>query len=223
MLHEPRVHSAQLVPLIRDVLVDAGYQRSDLGAVAVSKGPGSYTGLRIGVSTAKGLAFGLEIPIVGVATFDALAWANRAAPSAHPSSPRKLSGLSRADLLTTAPSRRNEAYWQLWQVDTEFPIAVTAPRSDNFADVAEVLRKLNAPLILVGEGLEALRPVLEAAGVSVSVISPDESHRVIHGVSALGHHLVAEGKHEDVAQFEPFYLKEFVAKKGGSPFDRLPF
>ncbi|MFV1981642.1 MAG: tRNA (adenosine(37)-N6)-threonylcarbamoyltransferase complex dimerization subunit type 1 TsaB, partial [Rhodothermia bacterium] len=78
VLREPRIHSAKLVPLIREVVEDAGFQTRDIDAVAVSKGPGSYTGLRIGVSTAKGLAFGLDIPLVGVATFEALGWANRA-------------------------------------------------------------------------------------------------------------------------------------------------
>jgi len=216
VVREPRSHSAKLVPLIREVVEDAGFQTRDIRAVAVSKGPGSYTGLRIGVSTAKGLAFGLDIPLVGVATFEALAWANLAGLSAR-LAPRT------AHLLTTAVSKRNEVYWQMWQTDNDQATAQSEPKSDRYAEVADVLRKLKYPVILVGEGLEALRPVLEGSGVSVSVIELDESHLAIHGVSALGHRLLAEGRTEDVALFEPFYLKEFVARKGRSPFEKLPF
>ena len=211
-----------MVPLIREVVLDAGYQKRDIGAISVSKGPGSYTGLRIGVSTAKGLAFGLAIPLVGVATFEALAWANR-----HIGSPRREAATREPGkddvLVTTAPSRRNEAYWQLWRHDALVPVALTEPTSDTYDDVADALRRSNDFMTLAGDGAEILQAVLEKVGLSPVVLGVEELQPAIHGVSALGHRLIDLGQTEDVALFEPFYLKEFVALKGASPFDRLPF
>ena len=72
-LHRPRVHAEQLVPLVDNLLERAAVNRADLDAIAVSMGPGSYTGLRIGVSTAKGLAMALDAALIGVPTLEALA------------------------------------------------------------------------------------------------------------------------------------------------------
>src|SRR5690606_627052 len=72
-LDEPNVHASKLTRLIEKVVFDAGIKLSDLDAVAVSKGPGSYTGLRIGVSTAKGLCYGLDIPLIGIDSLLSLA------------------------------------------------------------------------------------------------------------------------------------------------------
>lgn len=72
-LDESNVHASKLTRLIEQVMRDASLQLSDLNAVAVSKGPGSYTGLRIGVSTAKGLCYGLEIPLIAIDSLHSLA------------------------------------------------------------------------------------------------------------------------------------------------------
>ena len=69
----PRQHAAQLVPYIQEVLKESGVSANTLDAVAVSEGPGSYTGLRVGVSLAKGLCFGAGIPLIGVGTLDLIA------------------------------------------------------------------------------------------------------------------------------------------------------
>lgn len=72
-MYQENVHGQKLMPIIDNLLMQVGVQPKELDAVAVSSGPGSYTGLRIGVSTAKGLAFGLNIPLIAVDTLDALA------------------------------------------------------------------------------------------------------------------------------------------------------
>jgi len=204
--------------LIREVVEEAGFQTYDIDAVAVSKGPGSFTGLRIGVSTAKGLAFGLDIPLVGVATFEALAWANRTLVFAT-----NVPGRRQSSLVTTAPSRRDETYWQLWKVDADPPTPLTEPRSDLYREVGRRLREAELPITLVGEGADLLAAVLEEPDPPARVVGPEEMRPAIHGVTELGHRLLVKGRTEDVALFEPFYLKEFIARKGRSPFDRLPF
>ena len=71
---EPRVHASMTAPYVSEMLNELGLKVKDCSAVAVGKGPGSYTGLRVGVSTAKGLCFGAGIPLISVGTLDTLVW-----------------------------------------------------------------------------------------------------------------------------------------------------
>src|SRR5690606_4871070 len=104
-LFQENVHAQKLMPLIETLLQQAGVGQDELCAVAVSRGPGSYTGLRIGVSTAKGLAYALGIPLIGVETLDALA--RRAIPFAKPD-----------DLVVTMiDARRMEVYCKILDGD----------------------------------------------------------------------------------------------------------
>ncbi|EPR69893.1 tRNA (adenosine(37)-N6)-threonylcarbamoyltransferase complex dimerization subunit type 1 TsaB [Cyclobacterium qasimii] len=73
-LHQDNVHGSKLVPLIKSLLQEADYSISSFDAIAVAQGPGSYTGLRIGVSTAKGLAFAHDLPLIGIDSLDGLGW-----------------------------------------------------------------------------------------------------------------------------------------------------
>ena len=199
VLTEPRVHAAKLAPTIRDLAADHGGLES-IDAIAVSKGPGSYTGLRIGVSTAKGLAFALDVPLVGVQTFEALALANV--------------GFVKDDatLATTAPSRRNEVYWQMWSRRDDAVVPVTEPVSDRITDVKEALEASGESIVVLGEGSGLLGRT-----------PPADARPAVRGVAVVGADRIRLGQVEDVISFEPYYLKEFVAKKPGSPFERLSF
>src|SRR5687767_11793844 len=73
-VYTPQSHATRLAPMIDEVRTEAGIALQQLQAVAVASGPGSYTGLRIGVSTAKGLCYTLQIPLVAVGTLDVMAW-----------------------------------------------------------------------------------------------------------------------------------------------------
>jgi tRNA threonylcarbamoyladenosine biosynthesis protein TsaB len=217
VIREPRMHSSRLVPLIKEIVIESGRSIPDIGAIAVSKGPGSFTGLRIGVSTAKGMAYALGIPLVGVETFEALAHANTYSDT----------DLHRTLLVTIAPSRKNETYWQAWRLgapgDLRRPESTSEARSDTFEDAADMLLENSLPMTIVGPGADELLARIQYAGSDAMVIAPDDARPAVTGVSALGHELLALKQIEDVAQFEPFYLKAFVARKGGSPFDRLGF
>lgn len=212
VVDEPRVHATRLVPTIRELISDAGLSMSDLAAVAVSKGPGSFTGLRIGVSTAKGLCYGLGIPLIGVPTLEAMAFANRLDLD-----------FSVSRLLTVAPSRRGEAYWQVWDVASQNPMPLAEARSDMFETiVSEFLEASPVRFVIVGEIPDLLLRGFESARADFFVVSSDSRRPTIEGIVALGSASFGRSDFEDVATFEPHYLKEFVAKKGGSPFDRLP-
>jgi len=101
-----KTHSRRLLPLARFLFRDMGLKFSDLDLVAVSQGPGSFTGLRIGMSVAKGLAYGLRIPIVGVPTLDALAHAVTGCPGDY--------------VCPLIDARKGEVYCALYEIDLDY-------------------------------------------------------------------------------------------------------
>ncbi|QXD14362.1 tRNA (adenosine(37)-N6)-threonylcarbamoyltransferase complex dimerization subunit type 1 TsaB [Rhodocaloribacter litoris] len=213
-LVRPRAHAENLVPMIRDVLGYAGVPPERLEAVAVSKGPGSYTGLRIGVSTAKGLVVALGIRLVGVPSLEALA--AQLVPVTAP-----------GDLICTAfNARRDEVYVAAFRraADGLTPAAETAA-----LPVTALADWLPSPgagrLWLAGEGAPAVAAALPPARredlhlVDPACLVPDAG-----AVARLGRLRLERGQTEDPATFEPFYLKPFVARKAPrSAFERLPF
>ncbi len=214
-LARPRRHAEQLVSLIRDALRYGGLEAGALGAVAVSMGPGSYTGLRIGVSTAKGLALAVGAQLVGVPTLEALA--ATALPAADP-----------GDVVCAAfNARREEVYAAAFRVGADAgltPLAETTalPTGDlpTWLPVQTAGR-----LWLVGEGAPAAAEALAPTwGARLRALPPDAYPPDAAAVARLGHDRLARGETEDVGAFEPFYLKAFVARRNTrSAFERLPF
>jgi tRNA threonylcarbamoyladenosine biosynthesis protein TsaB len=214
-LHRPRAHAENLILLVRDALAYGGITASELDAVAVSMGPGSYTGLRIGVSAAKGLAVALDLKLVGVPTLEALAAS--VAPVAYP-----------GDLVCTLlNARRDEVYATVFSVAQDKTVA---PLSETAAlPVADLPGWLNVSepytLWLAGDGAgKAEASLRNAYGDAVRVLDPDTFPPSAGWVARLALPRLQQGKAADVAAFEPFYLKDFVAKKSNlSAFERLPF
>ncbi len=208
---EPRSHAARLVPLVQDLLAEHGLVPSDLDAVAVSAGPGSYTGLRIGASTAKGLAFVSGAALVAAPSLEALAHASR-------------DRLAEGDVLVTAfRSRRGEVYAAAFRRDADGLTGVLSPAALRLDELPAWLSEAEAP----AEGAlwtagEAGAAVAEALNREVHVLDPAEARPSAAAVGALGWARWQGGITEDVAAFEPAYLKPFEAKRGGSIFARLP-
>ncbi|MEM1041753.1 MAG: tRNA (adenosine(37)-N6)-threonylcarbamoyltransferase complex dimerization subunit type 1 TsaB [Bacteroidota bacterium] len=204
---EPRSHAARLVPLIQELLAEHGFAPSDLDAVAVSAGPGSYTGLRIGASTAKGLAWVTGADLVAVPSLEALAFG-------------ALGRIAEGDLLVAAfRSRRGEVY-----------AAAFGRSGDSLSTLVPAEAVLLDALAAWLPGTEGTRWVAGEAGALAAEALPTET-RVLDPaavrpsaalVGVLGVRRLAAGQTEDVAAFEPDYLKAFVAKRGSSIFDRLP-
>jgi len=191
-------HSELITVFISEVLNEAGVSINEIDAVAVSKGPGSYTGLRIGVSTAKGLCYALDKPLISVGTLQAMAFG-------------ALSNYSDIDsetlLCPMLDARRMEVYYALFDSKmNEIKADSAAIITENyFSDITN-----NKKLLLFGDGAEKCEPPFKE----------DPRIKVVPDFSISARYLISPGldkyanqKFEDVTWFEPFYLKDFVAGK----------
>lgn len=192
----PNAHSTRLSVFIQEVLDENRLTPRDLGAVCVSAGPGSYTGLRIGVSSAKGICYALGIPLVSVPTLLSMAALYY---RQHP----EYKGL----VCPMIDARRMECYTMVVapSLDVLRPTAadvITEGIFDEYLNRGEVT--------FIGDGAAKTRPLL---GNHPNARFDDSFRLSAEGMIDLAAQRLAEGKTEDVAYFEPFYLKDFVAKK----------
>ncbi len=211
-LRRPRAHAETLAPMIQEALRYGEVAPRDLDAVAVSSGPGSYTGLRIGVSTAKGLALAADARLVAVPSLEALAASVVAAPGEA--------------ICALFNARRHEVYAVVFLVGEknnklERLTETTALAVDDLPTWLEV--PTGTRLWLVGEGVPRALSVL-GDRLALRPLDPSVFVPAAASVARLARPRLAEGRVEDIACFEPFYLKEFVAKKPQSSiFEKLPF
>ncbi len=204
---EPRSHAARLVPLTKDLLAEHGLAASDLEAIAVSAGPGSYTGLRIGASTAKGLAWVTGAALVAVPSLDALAFGTQ-------------ERLAEGDALVAAfRSRRGEVYAAAFARQADGTASLRSAEAVELDALGDWLPAHAGRLCIAGEA-----GALVAASLSVParVFPPADVRPSAASVGVLGWSRWRAGETVDVAGFEPEYLKAFVAKRGRPIFDRLP-
>lgn len=192
----PNAHSTRLSVFIQEVLDENRLTPRDLGAVCVSAGPGSYTGLRIGVSSAKGICYALGIPLVSVPTLLSMAALYY---RQHP----EYKGL----VCPMIDARRMECYTMVVApgLDVLRPTAadvITEGIFDEYLNRDEVT--------FIGDGAAKTRPLL---GNHPNARFDDSFRLSAEGMIDLAAQRLTEGKTEDVAYFEPFYLKDFVAKK----------
>ena len=250
---EPRAHASMTAPLVARVLAEAGLKASDCDAVCLSKGPGSYTGLRVGSSTAKGLCFGASLPLIALDTSTLIATqalclllpadqgpADRPSANGRPPLPRRI--------VTMIDARRMEVYASTFEVLANPPVipsgakespsalrqltpVKTLPHLQQLSSGAPAsslpaLRQL-APVapVVVGEGtfadLTGEGPVLFAGDGALkcreilSATLPDALFAEVlphaDAMAPLAEAAFAASRFENIAYFEPFYLKQFVA------------
>ena len=129
--------SRTLLPMAEDMLKNAELSIGDVDVFAVAHGPGSFTGIRIGVSTVKGLAWASDKPCVGVSTLEAMAW--------H--------GVSAGGYICPVmDARRSQVYNAIFKIEGGRPVRMTADRPISLEDLASELRELDSPVFLVGDG-----------------------------------------------------------------------
>ena len=194
---EGRDHAKKVGVFVDELLHQNGVSPDELDAVAVGKGPGSYTGLRIGVSFAKGLCYGLGIPLIAIGSLDALVEVAREDNEAG------ILGVEAWDDAVLCPmvdARRMEVYTQLFTSSGEAlsEVAAEIVTPESFAQW-----RSERQLVIFGNGAAKCCEVLpDAKYVSVSPSA--------RGLARLAEERMQAGATEDIAYFEPFYLKDFV-------------
>ena len=184
-------HAERLHVYIDEVLGSSGISKSELDAIAISKGPGSYTGLRIGVSTAKGLCYALDKPLIAVATLEALA--------------RQIE-VEEGLIVAMLDARRMEVYSAVF--DHEYSQIRTTQAQ--VLDTNAFNEYLNlGKVYFIGNGVVKAKEIIShdnAVFIEGKLPSANE-------MSAIAYHKYQKSDIEDVAYFEPYYLKDFIAIK----------
>ena len=147
-------HSRTLLPMAEDMLKNAELTLRDVDLIAVAHGPGSFTGIRIGVSTVKGLAWAGDTPCVGVSTLEAMAWHGLAAGSY---------------VCPVMDARRSQVYNALFEIRDGRPQRLCPDRPIALAELAEDVKKLDAPVFLVGDGAAITKAFFDAQGIPCRV------------------------------------------------------
>lgn len=191
---QPNAHSRVLAEYVNKIFELEGLKPSEIDAIAVSMGPGSYTGLRIGVSTAKGLSYGLDKPLIAVPTLMAMA---------------ACATRSRKDADFFCPmidARRMEVYTAVFDKDLNELEKTSASIIDGSSFQAWLDK---GRVLFFGDGAEKCRDVIKHP----NALFDSSIHPSATCVAEIAENKLKNGDTEDVAYFEPFYLKDFVAGK----------
>ena len=167
-------HSRTLMPIVEHLFQNTGLSPESVDAIAVAVGPGSFTGIRIGVSAAKGLAFALDKPAVGVSTLAAMA---------------RNAAFAGGLIVCAMDARRQQVYNALFAAEDGVLTRLTPDRAVSLADLAEELRADPRPKTVVGDGAAMCADFLEAAGVPCRLAPP---HLVMQNAMSVA--LEAEGQ-----------------------------
>ena len=193
-LNERNAHASSVTLFIEDVMKAGNYSMKDLDAVSVSMGPGSYTGLRIGVSTAKGLCYALDIPLISVNTLTSMA-------------SKMQEQYQTRDVLfcPMIDARRMEVYTAVFDkaVNALQPVEAKIIDSDSFAELLD-----QNIVVFFGDGAPKCKDVL---GANPNAVFVDDFINSAADMSKLAFEKFGQQQFEDVAYFEPYYLKDFIA------------
>lgn len=199
--NEEKSHAKLLTIFIDQLLNELDYKIGDFDAISISKGPGSYTGLRIGVSTVKGLCYAKDIPLIAINTLQAMA--NGIILKVH-SNDISIDDIENSILVPMIDARRMEVYSAFFNSKGEFVRDVKAEIIDENS-YQDILCKQK--MIFFGDGSEKIREVVKHEN-AIFIKNFNPSSNYMAGLSEIA---FREKLFEDVAYFEPFYLKDFIA------------
>lgn len=193
---EKNAHSSRLTVMIDELMQEAGLDYKCLSAVAVSKGPGSYTGLRIGAGVAKGLCYATQIPLIAISTLESIAYEIA----------RQIAGMEwklAPIIVPMIDARRMEVYRTIYDA-----------RGQQLKDVeAEIIHEnsfqsFECPIILAGDGATKCRPLFSDYP---QILFMDNILASARWMGPIALKKLVAGETENTAYFEPFYLKDFIA------------
>ncbi|HAF30518.1 MAG TPA: tRNA (adenosine(37)-N6)-threonylcarbamoyltransferase complex dimerization subunit type 1 TsaB [Bacteroidales bacterium] len=198
---EEKSHAKSLTIFIDEILKELNYKIDDLDAVAISKGPGSYTGLRIGVSTAKGLCYAKDLPLIAINTLQSMATGMILKFNTNE---LPVDNFETAILVPMIDARRMEVYSAFFNSKGESVREVLAEIIDEHS-YKDILSKQK--MIFFGDGSEKIRETIQHENaIFIGDIYPSSND-----MAELSENAYQKREFENVAYFEPFYLKDFVA------------
>lgn len=191
-------HSVTLMPLLDGMLKTAGLTLDDMDIIAVAQGPGSFTGIRIGVSAAKGLAWAKALPCCGVSTLEAMAY-----------------GVTDFEgvVVGAMDARRQQVYNALFRTENGRVTRLCADRAVAMELVAEELAAIPEPKLIVGDGAALLYDFLHKAGIGCRLASPLHRQQSAAGVALAAEHLAAQGLTCSAQELQPVYLRLSQAER----------
>ena len=191
-------HSRTLMPIVEHILQNTGLSVSDMDTIAVAAGPGSFTGIRIGVAAAKGLAFAVDKPTVGVSTLAAMA-----------------RNVAFADglVICAMDARRNQIYNALFEAKSGQLTRLTPDRAIALAELAEELKHDPRPKTVVGDGAALCSGFLTEAGVECRIAPPHLRMQNAMSVALEAEEIAAAGKLVSAQALEPVYLRPAQADR----------
>lgn len=210
-MNHKKTHSQTLLPMVDEMMKITGFDKKELDAIAISKGPGSFTGLRIGSATAKGLSQALGIPVVSVSSLEGLA--------------ANLYGTD--DIICPImDARRSQVYTGLFQYEGEKLVTKMADDAVGVADLIDLLNQKGEPVIFLGDGVPVYKKILEEGLKIPFRFAPAHMNRQRAGaVGVLAVQYYKEGKVESSREHKPEYLRksqaerELLEKQNGTNFN----
>ena len=196
--HSGLTHSRTLLPMAEDLLKHCGVTLDQVDVVAVAAGPGSFTGLRIGVSTAKGLAWARQLPCAAVSTLEAMAW-----PLAH----------TGAVIIPVMDARRKQVYNAVFESDGETLSRLVPDRAVSVEQLAAELENIKKPQILVGDGAQLCYNAFIERGLPVRLAPPHLLLQSAWGVARGALELIRDGRLTDSAGLVPVYHRLSQAER----------
>jgi len=191
-------HSQTLMVMAEDMLRQCGHTPQEVEAVAVAEGPGSFTGVRIGVAAAKGFAWGSNIPCYGVSTLEAMALGL---------------GVYRGYVCPVMDARRSQVYNALFYVNHDSFSRVTEDRAIALSDLKTELQALSEPIFLVGDGSTLCHTTLSADIPHLVLPQEHKMHQRAVGVGLAALQKIAAGKSGDGNALTPNYLRLSQAER----------
>ncbi len=191
-------HSQTLLPMTEELLAHCGLTVTDLDLIAVAAGPGSFTGLRIGVATAKGLAWAAQLPCAGCSTLEAMAW--------------NLAGLD-GELCAAMDARRHQVYNARFRAENGTITRLTEDRAIALEDLIEELRGTKTTQIVLGDGARLCWEALTAAGIPARLAPPNLRQQTAWGVARLGLELAKAGRTVPPEELVPVYHRLSQAER----------
>ena len=191
-------HSQTVMAMAENLLTNCGHTPDDVDAVAVAAGPGSFTGVRIGVAAAKGFAWGGQKPCYGVSTLEAMA---------------RGFGLLNGYVLGVMDARRNQVYTALFHFEGRLLTRLWPDRAISLAELEEQIKNLSEPVFLVGDGAKLCYNILQEQLPQLVLPPEHRQHQRAVGVALAAQAAIDAGEMGDGAALKPNYLRLSQAER----------